>query len=316
MLSRVAENVYWLARYLERVEDTARLINATTNLLLDLPRGVEIGWRHLVWVTSGEALFLELFGEDKVNDERAVMKFLVGDRRHHSSILSSIIQARENGRVTREIVPSEAWEQVNELYLYAKNEASSALGRRRRYDFLHNVVLRCQTITGLMAGSSSHDAAYQFMRIGRNLERADMSSRILDVGAAGLWDNDDQTGEAFVTVRWMSILKSLSAYHAYRQHGYMGVGGSDVVQFILQDRLFPRAVAHCVTTLKECCERLPNPDDPLREIGRVLRRVNELQSNKLGREELHQFIDEDIQQGMALIHDALTKNYFRLHQAA
>ena len=109
MLSRVAENVYWMARYLERAEDTARLINSMTNLLIDMPRDVEIGWYELIKVVGVEKLYNEHY-PDKT-DERTVMRFLISETRNPSGIVTCINAARENARVSRDIVPNEVWEQ-------------------------------------------------------------------------------------------------------------------------------------------------------------------------------------------------------------
>ena len=126
MLSRVAENVYWMARYLERAEDTARLINSMTNLLLDLPMEVEVTWDELVKVIGAESHFNELYPDKR--DERSVMRYLILDQRNPNAITVCINAARENARVTRDIIPNEVWEQANELYLYSAENAQSAIG--------------------------------------------------------------------------------------------------------------------------------------------------------------------------------------------
>ncbi len=308
MLSRVAENVYWMARYLERAEDTARLIDSMSNLLLDMPREVEVGWHELITVIGAEALYKDIYG-DKI-DERSVVKFLICDERNPSSIAACINAARENARVTRDIVPNEVWEQANELYHYTGERAKSSLGRRKRNDFIRGLIRRCQTMTGITMGTLPHDAAYQFLRIGRNVERADMSSRIIDVAAANLLSDEEDFNPAFATVRWISVLKSLNAFQAYRQQGYMGVNGPDVLDYLLNEKDFPRSMGHALQTIGDCFSTIPNPRGPRKCLNKLAKELSELNVKRIKRSGLHKFIDE-FQVGINQIHESLTDTYFR-----
>ncbi|TVR61952.1 MAG: alpha-E domain-containing protein, partial [Candidatus Competibacteraceae bacterium] len=182
MLSRVAQNIYWMARQIERAEDTARLINVNSNLLLDLPRNTTFGWLPLIFIVGAEKLFFEK-DPNRLADQSNVVRFLISDRDHPSSIISSLAAARENLRTTRDTVPPEAWEQINGLYIYARDHVPS---RRGRFEFLRRVIQGAQQINGLLAGAMSRTAAYDFVRLGRYLERADMTTRILDVRSANL----------------------------------------------------------------------------------------------------------------------------------
>ncbi len=183
MLSRVAERMYWAARYLERVENTARLVSVYDNLLFDLPRSVNIGWFNLVVINSGTELFHERY---RVQDERNVVKFMLADDTNPSSMLSSLQMLRENIRTARDVLPAEAWELVNELQLYARKNIQQGINRSARHAFLNHVIEGCQGINGLFGSSMSRDAAWDFLRLGCNLERADMTTRLLDAGAAAL----------------------------------------------------------------------------------------------------------------------------------
>ena len=148
MLSRVANRIYWMARYLERAENTARLINVNTHLLLDLPKRVRLGWEPILDITSRRDYFYDLYEEA---DERSVIRFMVSDTRNPDSILSSLNLARENTRTIRDIIPREAWEQVNSLHLNTKSNARSVMTQRHRYDYLRSVILGVQTISGMLA---------------------------------------------------------------------------------------------------------------------------------------------------------------------
>lgn len=307
MLSRVAENVYWMARYLERAEDTARLINSMSSLLLDLPRDVEVGWYELVKVVGAEEEFDEFYA-DKV-DERSVIRFLIFDTRNPSSIITCVNSARENARVTRDIVTNELWELVNELYHFTAEHAKGSASRRKRNEFLSGLVRLCQTMTGAMMGTLPHDDAYQFLRIGRNLERADMSSRILDVAAAKLLPEEEDYNPAFATVRWISVLKSLNAFQAYRHKGYLGVNGADVLQYLFHEKDFPRSMVHSLDAIGNCFSAIPNPRAPRRHLNALVKRLEEIQTRRLKRSGLHRFIDE-FQVGISTIHASLADTYF------
>ena len=129
MLSRVAENIYWLARYIERAEDTARLLSVNSHLLLDLPRPTKLGWSEIIAITGNDELFDELY---ETRDEANVLSFMCGDVRYSGSILSSLAAARENLRTTREIIPREIWEEINQLYLNVKEQVEAGITPRRR----------------------------------------------------------------------------------------------------------------------------------------------------------------------------------------
>lgn len=306
MLSRVAENIYWMARYIERAENTARLITVNTNLLLDLPKDVRPGWEPLIHITGSDELYHTLY---EGADERSVIRFLIGDLNNPSSILSSVGLARENARTIRDIIPREAWEQVNQLHLAVKGQLQAGLSERRRYDYLKTVILGAQQITGLLAGTMIHDAGYDFLRMGRNLERADMTTRIIDVRSADLLSHHGGELPPFEHVQWMSVLKSLTAYQMYRRHTQVAVRRGQVLQFLLQNRQFPRACYHCLGEVESCLHNLPRSDLLLRAVARLQRVVSEADIHLLDQERLHGFID-DLQLGLAELHGQIATTYF------
>lgn len=137
MLSRVAERLYWSARYLERVENTARLVSVYDDLLFDLPKNIEVSWYNLIEILSGEEIFEQRY---KVKDERNVVKFLLADDTNSSSMLSSLKMVRENIRTTRDAVPKETWELINELDLYAQQNIKQGINRSERHLFLNTII--------------------------------------------------------------------------------------------------------------------------------------------------------------------------------
>ncbi len=306
MLSRVANNIFWLARYIERAENTARLIHVNTHLLLDLPRRVRLGWEPIIRITGDEAAFFAHFHEP---DERSVIRFMVASPHNPNSLLASLAAARENARTSRDFIPREAWEQVNGLYLWIKLEHQRALVHRTRYEFLNDVILGAQTITGLLAGTMAQDEGYDFLRIGRNLERADMTTRIIDVRSATLLPGLDEELTPFENIQWMSVLKSLSAYQVYRRVMRIRVGRPDVLRFLFRERSFPRAFYHAVCEVETSLMRLPRNERPLQALQRLKRKVARARPETMSQEELHEFIDE-LQLGLIELSDHIGATYF------
>lgn len=311
MLSRVAENLYWMARYLERSENTARLINTTTKLLLDLPRGASFGWDVLLKVAGLDTEFRKSYSEA---NEANIMRFLIEDPRNPSSILACTSLARENTRTFREVLPNELWERINSLYLYVKQNASHAVsGRGQRYQVLNTIIEGRQSIVGLLMGSMSQDLAYQFLKLGRNLERADMTTRILDVNCAILTPGGDILPEPIQERLWMSVLTTLSGYQMYRRHVGVHIQPSKVITYMLANQDFPRAVLHCLGEIEGCLANLPNNATPMRTVRRTWRRVSTMKVEGLTPVVLHEYLDQ-IQTDLAAIHDRVAEQYFYLHQ--
>jgi len=308
MLSRVAENIYWMARYMERAEDTARLVNVTTHLALDLPKQVSFDWETLLDITGNSEIFRSHYGEA---DDRSLVRFLVGDTLNPGSVISSLGNARENARTIRDSIPREAWEQINNLYLKCKGNLQFGLSRRGRYDYLHWSILGVQTITGLLAGTMTHDVGYDFLRMGRNLERADMSTRIIDVRSVNLLAEKSVDLAPFENIQWMSVLKSLTGYQMYRRAMQVRVRRPDVLKFLFQDRRFPRSFYHSICEVESCLQDLPRNDAPLRQVAQLQRMVTDAKPGRLSQDDLHQFIDE-LQASLAGVHDQIAATYFEL----
>lgn len=313
MLSRVAERVYWMARYIERAENTARMVMSFHLVSLDMPKTVQLSWRGLVAVTGNESVFDEHYQRD---DERNCVKFLVADHYNPSSVLSALKSARENVRTTRDLIPSEAWEVVNELFLFARDNIDHGLTKRGRYQFLTEVVQRCQTLTGLLAGCMSHDEAYDFIRLGRNLERGDMASRQIDVGAIRFLKKSTVDPTPYDGLLWTAILRSQSGFQMYRQHVRRRINGVDVVRFLLQDTPFPRSMAHALHSAQQALDSLPRNELPLRLVVQARRHVQDADVDTLlADDRLHEFLDS-LQRDIGDIHLIIAEIWFKLDKAA
>jgi uncharacterized alpha-E superfamily protein len=291
MLSRVAERIYWIARYIERAENSARLVSAYTHQMLDLPNGVEPGWRQLVDIIGGAPAFDEHYRD---YDEHNTVSFLVADDFSTSSILTSVSRARENMRTTRELLPTEAWHYCNELYLQVRQRAHEGITRR-----------------GLLAGTMSHDTAYDLMRLGRNLERADMTTRIVDSAIFFLMPRQSHP-DRYDNLLWINVLKSSSGDQMYRQHVRSRVEGAAVVRFLLQDRYFPRSVARAVSEAEFSLRHLPRNTESLRRTLELQEQVHTAAVDGMNPEEMHGFIDQ-LQLALNLVHNEIFRTWFQVH---
>jgi uncharacterized alpha-E superfamily protein len=305
MLSRVANSVYWIARYLERAENTARIVNVNTNLVLDTPKGMSPGWEPLVMITGGHTLFAQQYPE---LNERNVIRFLLTDAASSVSVLYALAQARENARTVRDVLPREVWEELNNLYQFARDNVQQGLSKRGRYEYVMKVIRGVQQLTGMLSGTMSNNMPYDFMVLGRNLERADMTLRILDVRSASLLPHAGGL-RPFDHIQWMSVLKSLSAYQMYIQHMGVRVHRQAVLQFLLQDRHFPRAIHHCVLRVEAALRELPRHESVLPCVEKIKAGIGKVDVSKLDPKGLHDFID--VQEGiLAEVGKAIADVYF------
>jgi len=162
------------------------------------------------------------------------------------SLLNMLAMARENARTTREIMPTEAFEEINNLYWFAREKLGKGVSRGPRHELLEEIIASCQHLAGMLSGTMSHNDAFNFVRLGQYLERADMTTRIVDVGSGKLLSSmeldSSANAEPFENILWMNILRSISAYQMYRQHVKNRVNAEDVVVYLLQDEEFPRVL--------------------------------------------------------------------------
>lgn len=306
MLSRSAERIYWLARYLERSENSARLISVYMNLLLDLPKGVEMGWQQLIRINGSEQHF---YRKHKSANERSVTRFLMADANHAGSLFSSLSFARENMRTTRELLPDEAWEQVNEMYLFTKNNLDTVAGRRGRVILLNEIMEGCQRFSGLLSGYMSHNHLYRFIRLGRNIERADMSSRILELATLLLSESRSSEMRQYESILWMNILKTFNALLMYRQHVRSRITGDDVLNYLLRDDALPRSVACCIADMADAVAKLPNHAQLPAKVTELQRYVQAIDTREATQSQLRTILD-DLQSRLGNLHDEISVNWF------
>ncbi len=313
MLSRVAESIYWMNRYIERAENVARFIDASYHMILDLPRGASEQWQPLVATTGDDELFAEHYRE--VNRDN-VLQFLTFDRNNPNSILSCLRAARETARSVREHISSEMWQQVNTFYLTVNEAASRGLNIDLPHQFFVDIMMASHLFVGITESTMSHGEGWHFGRLGRMLERADKTSRILDVKYYILLPSVDYVGTPFDNILWAALLRSASAFEMYRKrHGR--IDREKIVDYLVLDRQFPRAIHYCLTTAEISLRNITgrprgsfsNRAD--KNLGKLLADLDYVTVEEILNGGLHEFLD-GTQTRINQIGDAVTESFFAL----
>jgi uncharacterized alpha-E superfamily protein len=242
-----------------------------------------------VAITGSAELFREHHDEAS---ERSVVRFLVADERNPNSIVASLRQARENLRVTRAILPRATWETLNDLYAYAADNKSSGMARRGRYAYMRRIIDYSQLLAGKFSSTMSHDQTYDFLRMGRNMERADMTTRVIDVRGSNLLPSMTEELRPFDDIQWKSVLDSLAGYQMYRRHVHVRVRGREVLRFLLQDTQFPRAVHYCLSEVESCLRSIDGSESALRALGRTQRMLSQVGDGVIAGQPLTDFLNE------------------------
>jgi len=311
MLSRVADSIYWMSRYLERAENTARMLDVNVLLQLDLPGHSAEQWGPMVMVTGDDAEFRERYGEPTRNN---VFDFLVFDAESPNSILSCVAAARENARTVREILSSEVWEEINRFHLALREPGAREQADQEAHEFFQEIKRASHLIVGTTTETMPHGEAWHFGRIGRFLERADKTSRILDVKYFLLLPSADDVGKPVDDLQWSALLRSASALEAYRKV-FGRVSARSVADFLLLDREFPRSVHRCVSAAQDSLHaitgtpdrRFANPAE--RSLGRLAADLDYTDVSEVIAEGLHEFVDE-LQARLNTVGDDITRTFF------
>ncbi len=293
MLSRVANSIYWLNRYIERAENVARFVDVNVNLMLDLPAEITQQWQPLVSITGDVKLFKNRYGEANAEN---VIQFLTFDSDYPNSIISCLQVARENARSIREIISSEMWEEVNSFYLMVK-EASPGKPRDSLPKFFEQVKMASHRFAGVMDATMTHNEGWHFGQMGRLLERADKTTRLLDVKYFVLLPSAQWVGTPLDQIQWMSLLKSASAYEMYRKC-QRRIIPSNVVEFLILNRQFPRSIHFCLWQAERCLHEITNTplgtwcNSAERSLGKLCSQLGYLTIDDIVESGLHEFLGD------------------------
>ena len=312
LLSRVADSVYWMGRYVERAENVARFIGVNLHLQLDLPLAPIHQWQPLIDTSGDTEVFREKWGEAT---EENVIRFLAFDDENPNSIFSCLRFARENARSVRETISSEMWEQINSMYLQIQLQRATPQ-HDALPEVLRSIRLACHMFQGITEATMQQDEAWNFLRLGRMLERADKTSRILDVKYFILLPSPQNVGTPYDDLHWAAVLKSVSGFEVYRkQRGRISPIG--IVEFLVTDQEFPRAIRHCVDVAGESLRAITGTPAgqlkyPSEQLMDVLRGELENVSIKaVVRSGLHEYLD-GLQTKMNGIGESLNQDFFVL----
>jgi uncharacterized alpha-E superfamily protein len=307
LLSRVADRIYWAARYMERAEDASRVLRSFGDMLADIPTTSDAHWESLIAVSGGGGAVPPGTGDD----ERSIVNYLIADPDHANSILCSVQSCRENLRTCREVLPREAWQTVNDLTLHVRSRAATSIDRFVREPFLTKVINESRRLDGVLTVAMTRDEAYEMWRLGRYIERADMTTRVLGVRAATLLSLPPGAADEFAEVRWMSVLRSLSALQMYQRASHGPIDGPEVVRFLLFNYQFPRSVAGCLAEMRASILRLPANDDVLHMLENVDRELRNCRPVADDGAALDDAMDR-LQLAFAELHDAMAERYLQL----
>ena len=317
MLSRVANSIYWMCRYIERAENVARFIDVNLNLLLDMPAEEDSQWSPLIMTTGDQELYEK---KERIYNQEEVTWFLTFDREYPNSIISCLSAARENARSIREIISSEMWEHLNTFYLELIQEESIKLALNDPSRFYRIIKMRSHLFTGLMDCTMSHGEAWNFARIGMMMERADKTSRILDVKYFMLLRQADLVNTPIDSIQWIAVLRSASGFEMFRKDLHH-VTPRNVANFLIFNRHFPRSIYHCVDKALVCLHRISGSPDGTavnpaeRKLGRLMADLEYTDIEEVIAGGLHEFLD-DLQTRVNLVGATIGTTFFNIKPQA
>ena len=312
MLSRVADSIYWMQRYRERAENIARLIDVNLFLSIDAPGDDQQQWQPIVVTTGDYSLFKKIYGKPT---EKNIIEFLTFDQRNPNSILNCLFHARENARSVREAITLDMWHVLNTLYLFMRKTADSPRKKiKSLYEFYSHIRKSCQLFTGIMDTTLSHDEGWHFGRLGNLLERADQSSRILDVEYYILLPSAEQVGTSHDDVLWSGLLRSVSGLEMYRRLWHE-IHHSHVIDFIVLNREFPRAIHSCLFRAKESLQVIGfdpsenRAESPIEMVEKLCAELESLTVYDIVKIGLHEFLGQ-LQSKISHVSNGIYTAYF------
>ena len=302
MLSRVAEHLYWLARYIERAEATARLAIAASDTILDLPDGVPYDWESL----------MQVFGSGDSGpgiSEAEVMEQLVLSLEHPGSIRASIASARENARVTRDLIPKDAWIALNELHGLIERQSFAGFDRSTRIRLLKQVISNCRLWHGCLVASQALDLGSLFLRLGDRLEHADMVSRLVDPRVTQMVPGVPTRWSSYESIGWQNLLLALGGVELYRHSARNRMRGIDVLDFVLRDNNFPQSMVAALAQVDRLLTQLPHQRVSTDLLDSIVDGLKKMDLKRLTPDLLTQNMDW-IQQGLVTLHGNISSEYF------
>jgi uncharacterized alpha-E superfamily protein len=311
MLSRIAESVYWMSRYLERVGNTARLVEINLIHLIEaedaLPESAQ--WKPLLSIGNNEEAFASCYGGVPVTADRTI-RFMTQERANPSSIRSSLRAARESARVVRDRISKEMWEAINEMWLDLNRALDGTVSPKHSPALYAEVRRGVARFHGLTSSTMMRGEAFGFYLLGTVLERADMSARILDVKYHLLLPDVSMVGSPLDYYQWAALLKSLSGFEAYRRRYHAGLRPVDVAEFAIFEADFPRSLRFCVGQMKEALSEIELSGGRCEKaVSDLLELLESGSAEQVFAEGLHEFLRGFLEH-IAALNEALVAEYF------
>ncbi len=301
MLSRVANSLYWLGRYFERAENIARLLDVNLQLLLDVEKPDDATlaehWTSLLSSSGDAELFRQHFAKA---DAANVTEFMTFATVNPNSILSCTLAARENARMIRDRISLEMWETVNDLHLFIHSLEARTLWQNSPSEFYTRIKNASHLFQGLTAATFPHDEGYNFIQLGRYIERADKTIRLLDLKYHILLPAPTDVGGAVDTAQWRSVLRYVSALEAYRRFYVSEILPWKVAEFLLFSETFPRSVRYCLGQIDLYLRRISGTpvgqhnNEAERICGRLVSELTYTSIDEVFRKGLHEFLAQII----------------------
>ena len=293
-----------MSRYLERSNFTSRLLITTNELQLDLTLDDEISWKPLLTVVDLNKDYLKL---NKKYSEKKVIDYFIFNKNNSSSIFNSLSRSKENSLVVRDILPEQSIIKLNELLIKFNKSISKKNSKKNNLKLLNNVILGSQNFMYSTDLEMQRNIDYQFLRLGRFLERTDMMIRILQSQA--LRSKQHKKGYEYLTLEWINILKSISAFQAYRQYSQQDISISDIINFFLKTDTFPRSISWNLNQIERATYRISKKNDLIKNVKEIKASIK---NYKIKTNDLDNFLFflEKMLKKLDDLNNKIQKNYF------
>ena len=304
MLSRRAKLIFWMSRYLERSNFTSRLLITTSELQLDLSLENEISWKPLLTAMSLNKDYLKL---NKKYSEKKIIEFFISNKENHSSIINSLNYSKENSLIVRDILPEQSILKLNELLIKFNKTINRKNSNKKNLKLLNSIIQGSQNFMYSTDLEMQRNIDYQFLGLGRFIERTDMLIRILQ--SQTLRSKQHKKGYEYLTLEWINILKSISAFQAYRQHSKKDISILDIIEFFLKTKIFPRSINWNLNQIERAIFRISKKNDLIKNIKGIQRDVDKF---KVKSDDLDNFLIflEKIQKKIVNLDNLVQKKYF------
>ena len=303
MLSRSAKHLYWLSRYVERTENIARMIDVNLELILDFPDDHSLNWKPLIDTLDINDLFESKY---KNNNETNVLNFLFEDKKNLSSLKNCLVMSKYNIETIKDDLPKSANISLNHLYEHIIDNKISKVHKRKKLQYITNIVSMTQNFFGSINDNLSRGYEFEFIRLGRFVERTDMISRIIDCLCVS--KSSKQTHD-FSTMEWISMLTTLSAQDAFRKEAKGEANRGEVITFLLKNDSFPRSVFRSLITIELCLQNLPRNKKLLQMISRLISSSERSKLYNFDDKRLHLYLD-NLQKNVSSIDSKIHNIYF------